>query len=259
MPLVIAHRGASAYAPENTLEAVDLAAAMGFDWVENDVQRTKDGELVVVHDDTLERTTDAEQVFPDRAPWRVADFTAAEIAKLDAGGWFGERFEGARVPTLTEYLERLEDNGQSLLLEIKDPELYPGIERDILRVLREGGWLDQDHIAHRLVVQSFGEDSIKEVHRQCPEITLGFLGTPPVPELPRYAAFADQINPEDTTLSAEWVAAVHALTGLHGRPLQVSTWTVVDAATAGRVHDFGVDGIITDTPDVVGDVVRPAG
>ncbi|WP_281259550.1 glycerophosphodiester phosphodiesterase family protein, partial [Streptomyces glaucescens] len=95
-PAVIAHRGASAYAPENTLAAVDKAAELGIEWVENDVQRTKDGELVVIHDDSLRRTTDVETVFPDRAPWQVRDFTAAEIARLDAGSWFGPAYAGAR-------------------------------------------------------------------------------------------------------------------------------------------------------------------
>ncbi|BFO20579.1 hypothetical protein SHKM778_69670 [Streptomyces sp. KM77-8] len=125
---MIAHRGASAYAPENTLAAVDKAAALGVDWVENDVQRTRDGELVVLHDDSLQRTTDVEEVFPDRAPWKVSDFTAAEIARLDAGSWFDAAYAGARVPTLEQFVHRVEAHGQKLLLEIKNPQLYPGIE-----------------------------------------------------------------------------------------------------------------------------------
>ncbi len=87
-PVVVAHRGASGYAPENTLAAVDAADALGIDWVENDVHRSRDGVLVVLHDTDLKRTTDVEEVFPDRAPWAVKDFTAAELAKLDAGSWF---------------------------------------------------------------------------------------------------------------------------------------------------------------------------
>lgn len=138
-PVVFAHRGASAYAPENTLAAVDKADALGFDWVENDVQFTKDGVLVVVHDTDLRRTTDAEEVFPDRTSWAVKDFTAAEIARLDAGSWFGPRFAGTRVPTLKQYLDRVERNRQKLLLEIKSPEIYPGIEKETLRVLRQKG------------------------------------------------------------------------------------------------------------------------
>ncbi|WP_434098986.1 glycerophosphodiester phosphodiesterase [Streptomyces xantholiticus] len=254
-PQVIAHRGASAYAPENTLAAVDLADEMGFAWVENDVQRTEDGELVVVHDDSLARTTDVEQKFPGRAPWKVKDFTAAEIATLDAGSWRGSEWAGARVPTLKQYLNRVDDNSQKLLLEIKKPELYPGIEKDTLRVLGEEGWLDRSHVRSRLVIQSFGADTVRAVHQQRPDVTTGFLGAPAVADLPLYAAFTDQINPSHTSLTAEYVAAVHSLKGAHGKPLRVSTWTVNDTAAAQRVAGFGVDGIITNNPDVVRDAV----
>lgn len=250
-----AHRGASAYAPENTLAAVDLAMRLGFDWVENDVQRTKDGELVVIHDDTLARTTDVEQLFPDRKPWKVKDFTAAEIARLDAGSWFGEEYAGASVPTLRRYLDRVQRNRQRLLLEIKKPELYPGIEEQTLRVLGEAGWLDARHVAQRLVVQSFSADSVRIVHGLRPDLVTAFLGTPPVADLPRYAEFTDRINPWHTTITADWVAAVHGLLGAHGRAMEVDTWIVDDAATARKVQEMGVDGIITNAPDVVREAV----
>ncbi|MGW7313966.1 glycerophosphodiester phosphodiesterase [Streptomyces sp. NPDC054854] len=255
-PVVYAHRGASAYAPENTLEAVDMARGLGFDWVENDVQRTRDGELVVIHDDTLTRTTDVEQVFPDRGPWRVRDFTAAEIARLDAGSWFADgRYTGVRVPTLREYLDRVRLNQQRLLLEIKKPELYPGIEEDTLEVLDEAGWLEERRVADRLVVQSFSADSVGVVHDLRPDLVTAFLGTPAVADLPRYAEFTDRINPLHTTISADWVAAVHRLRGAHGRVMEVDTWIVDDAATARKVQDMGVDGIITNAPDVVREAV----
>ncbi|MFE6496474.1 glycerophosphodiester phosphodiesterase [Streptomyces sp. NPDC057748] len=250
-PVVFAHRGASAYAPENTLAAVDKADALGFDWVENDVQFTKDGVLVVVHDTDLRRTTDVEEVFPDRTSWAVKDFTAAEIARLDAGSWFGPKFAGTRVPTLKQYLDRVERNRQKLLLEIKSPEIYPGIEKETLRVLRQKGWLDRSHVKNRLVIQSFGADSVKKVHQLRPDVTTGFLGTPAVADLPSYAAFTDQINPSYTSVSADYVDAVHALKGAHGKKLRVNTWTVNDAATAAKVAGLGVDGIITNYPDVV--------
>ncbi|MCX5378994.1 glycerophosphodiester phosphodiesterase family protein [Streptomyces sp. NBC_00091] len=254
-PVVYAHRGASAYAPENTLEAVDRARRLGFDWVENDVQRTRDGELVVIHDDTLARTTDVEQVFPDRRPWRVRDFTAAEIGRLDAGSWFGPRFAGARVPTLREYMERVQENQQRLLLEIKKPELYPGIEAQTLELLEKTGWLDESHVSQRLVVQSFSADCVRIVHGLRPDLVTAFLGTPAVADLPRYAEFTDRINPWHTTISADWVTAVHGLLGAHGKAMEVDTWIVDDAATARKVRDMGVDGIITNAPDVVQNAV----
>ncbi|MFF3891201.1 glycerophosphodiester phosphodiesterase [Streptomyces sp. NPDC001914] len=249
-PLVVAHRGASAYAPENTLAAVDRAAELGFEWVENDVQRSRDGQLMVLHDASLARTTDARTVYPGRSPWDVKDFTAAEIARLDAGSWFGPRFAGAKVPTLREYMERVSRNHQKLVLEIKNPELYPGIERQTLRLLNNQGWLDPVHLRDRLIVQSFSADSVRTVHRMRPGITTAFLGTPPVARLPWYARFTDQINSDHRSLSPDYVAAVHALHGPHG-PMKVFAWTVDDAATARKLAYIGTDGVITNTPDVI--------
>ncbi|MFF4310303.1 glycerophosphodiester phosphodiesterase [Streptomyces sp. 900105755] len=249
-PTVLAHRGAAAYAPENTLAAIDKAAALGFTWVENDVQRTKDGRLVVIHDDSLRRTTDAAKVFPGRAPWKVRDFTAAEVARLDAGSWFSPSYRGTRVPTLAQYMRRVEHNHEKLLLEIKNPELYPGIEQQVLQLLGSEGWLDHRHL-DRLVVQSFSADSLRTVHTLRPAVTTGYLGTPAVGSLRRYAGFVDLINPSVESVSAGYVRNVHALKGPHGRPLRVFTWTVDDAVTTWKAVGYGVDGIITNKPDVV--------
>ncbi|MFD8545053.1 glycerophosphodiester phosphodiesterase [Streptomyces sp. NPDC059649] len=242
--MVIAHRGASRYAPENTLAAVDAAHRRGLIWVENDVQRTKDGRLVVIHDTTLKRTTDAAKVFPGRAPWRVGDFTAAEIARLDAGSWFGKRFAGERVPTLASYLRRLDRNGQRLLLEIKSPRDYPGIEAQVVRELRSHGWLDRDHVRSRLVVQSFNVATVKTVHQLVPQVRTGILGAPDMRKLAAYARFADQINPRMSALSSRWLAAVHRLRGPHGRPLQVYAWDVAKNTNARSVRARGIEGVI---------------
>jgi glycerophosphoryl diester phosphodiesterase len=250
-PLVIAHRGASAYAPENTLAAVDRAAELGIRWVENDVHRTRDGELVVLHDDNLRRTTDAEEVFPGRAPWKVKDFTAAEIARLDAGSWFGPAYAGAHVPTLEQFVHRLERHHQKLLLEIKNPELYPGIERQTLKVLGNEGWLDRPHLAGRLIVQSFSADSVRTVHELKPGVKTGLLGTPRVSDLLDVAEFADQVNPSYRSLSPAYVSSVQAFDGPHGRPMEVFAWTIDGGRTARRIASYGVDGIITNKPDVV--------
>jgi len=249
--VVVAHRGASAYAPENTLAAIDKAATMGFRWVENDVQRTKDGRLVVIHDATLDRTTDVKRLFPDRAPWRVKDFTAREIARLDAGSWFGRRYAGARVPTLQQYMKRVSHNHQKLVLEIKNPELYPGIERQTLKLLRNEGWLDPGHLRDRLIVQSFSAGSVRTVHDLRPGIRTAYLGMPRVADLPTYAQFTDQINSAHAKLSTGYVSAVHALHGPHAMRMKVFAWTVDGADEARRVAGFGVDGIITNEPEVV--------
>lgn len=250
VPTVIAHRGASTYAPENTLPAVDKAAELGFSWVENDVQRTKDGQLVVLHDETLRRTTNAEEVFPGRAPWKVRDFTAAEIARLDAGSWFSPVYAGVRVPTLKEYMRRIEHNHQKLLLEIKNPELYPGIEQQTLKLLGNEGWLGGRHLG-RLIVQSFSADSVRTVHELKPAVVTGYLGTPTAAQLHGLTRFTDLINPSYGSLSRGYVASMHALHGPHGRPLELLAWTVDDAATARKVAGYGVDGIISNKPDVV--------
>ncbi|MDH6227509.1 MULTISPECIES: glycerophosphodiester phosphodiesterase [Streptomyces] len=249
-PAVIAHRGASALAPENTLAAVDRAHRLGFTWVENDVQRTRDGVLVVLHDAGLARTTDVERVFPGRSPWRVRDFTAAEIARLDAGGWFGRRFAGARVPTLRQYLARVERNRQSLLLEIKNPRLYPGIGGQVLDELDRAGWLDRRHRS-RLVIQSFDAPTIRTVHRLRPAVRTAVLGAPTVAELREYARFADQINPRYTKLTVGYVAAAQRLRGPHGRPVEVCAWTVDRPVDALIAAGHGVDCLITNRPDVV--------
>ncbi|MFI5807007.1 glycerophosphodiester phosphodiesterase [Streptomyces sp. NPDC051561] len=255
-PVVIAHRGAAGQAPENTLAAVDRADALGFDWVENDVQRTKDGELVIVHDDSLARTTNVEELFPDRAPWKIKDFTAAEIRTLDAGSWFGPAFAGARVPTLKEYVNRVDRNHQKMLMEVKNPELYPGIEKNIADVLDQEGWLDRSHVLYKLVMQSFSADSVRTFHGLRPEVTTGFLGTPALADLPQYAAFTDQINPQHGTINAAFVKAVHSLRGPQGKVLQVNTWTVDDAVNTKKVWDYKVDGIISNKPDVVREAMR---
>jgi glycerophosphoryl diester phosphodiesterase len=249
-PTVIAHRGASAYAPENTLASIDKAARLGFSWVENDVQRTRDGELVVIHDDSLRRTTNVEKLFPGRAPWKVKDFTAAEIARLDAGSWYSPAYAGTRVPTLKQYMRRVEHNHEKLLLEIKNPELYPGIEQQTLKLLGHEGWLDRGHLK-RLIVQSFSVGSIRTVHELKPAVTTALLGSPTAAQLRRDAPFTDLVNPSYGSLTKKYVAAAHALRGAHGRPLRVFAWTVNDAVTARKVAGCGVDGIITTKPDVV--------
>ncbi|WP_326795279.1 glycerophosphodiester phosphodiesterase family protein [Streptomyces sp. NBC_01808] len=259
-PIVtVAHRGASADAPENTLAAIDTARDMGIDWVENDVQRSKDGKLVIMHDDTLARTTNVEEVFPDRAPWKVSDFTWKEIRTLDAGSWKGEEWAGTRVPTLDQYMKRVTQNQQKLVLEIKKPELYPGIEKEILSELRNLGWLSREHVKNRLVVQSFGADSIKTVHELRPDVKTGFLGAPAVADLPEYATFSDQINSNHGTMSAEYYAAVHALKGPHGKQLESYTWTVDDPARAVQLAEWGADGIITNKPDLIAEALADAG
>ncbi|HEX4817455.1 MAG TPA: glycerophosphodiester phosphodiesterase family protein [Nonomuraea sp.] len=238
----IAHRGASAYAPENTIAAFELADRQRADLVEFDVQQTEDHELVLLHDTTLSRTTDVEEVFPSLSPWNVGDLTLTQIRKLDAGSWFGGTYAGEPVPTLGEALRAMSGSGMGLLLEVKQPDRYPGIERRIADELRRSpGWLTPG----KLVVQSFDWDSMRAFHRLLPDVPIGLLGTPSTAELPGLATFADEVTAPHTTLTAAYVRSVHGL------GMRVLTWTVDDTDAMRRMLTYRVDGIITNRPDVL--------
>ncbi|WP_046471496.1 glycerophosphodiester phosphodiesterase [Allosalinactinospora lopnorensis] len=248
----VAHRGASGYAPENTLAAIDEADEREATTVEVDVQRSSDGELVVVHDTTLERTTDVEDVFPDRAPYNVGDFTLGELKELDAGSWYGSDYAGEEVPTLEEVLDRLEQYGIGFLLEIKSPALYPGIESDIADTFAEHSqWLaPSDGETNRLVIQSFDWDSVKRSSDELPEVPHGLLGRAPEGEIEDYAEWADQINPNHTGLDADYVDSVH------DAGMEILPYTLNKAEDMRSVIDMGVDGIISDYPDVARQVIE---
>jgi len=124
----VAHRGASGYAPENTIAAYDLAVDMKADYIEIDVQRSKDGELVSIHDNTVNRTTDG--------TGKVRDLTFEQLRALDAGSWKGERFAGEQIPTFDEILDRYHGK-VGILIELKSPELYPGIEEQVTEAIKE--------------------------------------------------------------------------------------------------------------------------
>ncbi|MEU8396108.1 glycerophosphodiester phosphodiesterase family protein [Nonomuraea sp. NPDC048892] len=245
-PTIVAHRGASAYAPENTIAAFELAATMDADMFELDVQETKDHQLVLMHDTTLTRTTDAERVFPGLSPWNVGDLTLAQIRRLDAGSWLSGEYDGERVPTLAEALRAMSGSGLALLLEVKSPGLYPGIEARIADELRRSPWWLEPG---RLVVQSFDWDSMRTFDRLLPGTPIGLLGTPSTGQLPALARFADHINPPYTTLTAAYVRRVHSL------GMDVLTWTVDSPATMRLMLSHGVDGIITNRPDVLHDLI----
>ena len=234
-PWNIAHRGASAAAPENTLAAVRRAVETGADLVEVDVQRTRDGALVVVHDTTLERTTDAQRVLPGRAPWRVADLTFSELRRLDAGSWKGAAYAGERIPTLQEVLDALRGSPVALQLELKAPRLYPGVVTDLVDVLATA--------TVPTVVQSFHIASMKALKTRLPAQRVGLLGSPPVDNLPALGSWAAQVNPHHWSVDAAYVAAVH-----HSG-MECLVWTVDRPSAMRRALRLGVDGVITNRPE----------
>lgn len=250
VPLIIAHRGYSAIAPENTAIAVELGVQSGADFVEIDVQMSADGEVVLMHDATLTRTTNAPLRFPLKAPWNTGDFLAAELYSLDAGTWFGYSrdplnfaFAGEPVPSLVEILELLTDRA-GLLLEVKSPGLYPGIEEAIARDLEVTGWVRDGVATQALIVQSFDWESMRTYANLHPQVPVGLLGNPPQDEATwtDVAGYADWINPGHTNLSPDVVADIHR------RGFRTSPYTINDAPRMRELLDMGVDGVITDQP-----------
>lgn len=240
-PWVIAHRGASHVAPENTLSALRSALAAGADTVEVDVRRTADGALVLMHDESLARTTDVEVQHPSRPRWRVQDLTLEEIRALDAGSWWSATYAGEPVPTLSEALEVLERAGSRLLIEVKQPTEYPGIEHDLAALLRER----PPGTASRVVVQSFGIDAMHRFAWEVPEVPTGVLVPLALKRLPAVAGWASYLNPHHRLVDASYVEAIHAA-GMRCLP-----WTVDDPRAIRRLLRAGVDGVISNRPEVV--------
>ena len=251
---VVAHRGASAYAPENTLAAIRKAIARDSDLVEVDVQRSKDGALLLMHDTTLARTTNVQQVFPARpAPWPVSDFTLDEIRRLDAGSWHSTDYAGERVPTLSEAIEVLRLSAVGLQLELKAAAMYPGLATDVAAVMREfRSFVRSAAASNRLVVQSFNEAVLREYSALEPTVPIGLLGTPPRAELPELATWVDQVNPSHCLVNAGYVDAVHSF------GMECLMWTVNRVTAMKRARWIGADGIITDRPDVLHRVLHSA-
>ena len=272
-PWVVAHRGASAYAPENTVPAFALAAQQGATFVEFDLQLTKDKQVVCLHDNSLERTTDVEQVFPDRTrttgagakTWMLEDFTLAEVKRLDAGAWFDGKYRGTRIPTFGETIEAL--RGKSgLFIEVKSPERYEGIERLIMADLSSRG-LDKPWADPRtpVVIQSFSMTSLK-IFKGTLQTTLPihFLygakdaaaySTPEA--IVRLKDFATGISPEKVVLEQQPAAMKQIrdigllITPYTFRASAVSGYPDVTAEMRHYLGDLKVDGVITDNPDLV--------
>lgn len=246
---VVAHRGSAADAPENTLAAVRLALEHGADVVETDVKRTRDGVLVVLHDESLARTTDVRDVFPEREPWWIGDLTLEEVRRLDAGSWFGPAFTGEQVPTLREWMDAVGDAG--MLIEAKEPHLHPGIEHELDAELRAVPPLAEGLAEGRLVVQSSNRDWLRAFHDLAPDVPLALVhhGVPDEDLLAQDSEWLDALNPALRNTTPELVDRVHAL------GLATSVWTVNDPADMAQALAWGVDGVITDHPDLARSLV----
>lgn len=243
---VIAHRGSSGDAPENTLSAIRAAIDERAGFVEIDVQRSKDGELVNFHDCTLVRTTDIERRFPGRPSYRVADFTLAELKTLDTGSWFGRRFAGERILTLREVIG-LVRNRTGLLAEISPCSHYAGTglpEQLAAEFAAVPHYLDQALARGELAVQSFSPADAKSFRARLPEVPIGVLAAerPTDAELIELSTWADHLNPSHEFTDRPLIDRAHQL------GLMINVWTVNDPARMRELIELGVDGIITDHP-----------
>ncbi len=236
IPRIIAHRGAKAAAPENTLAAMRRAHAEGASWVEFDVKLTHDGVPVVIHDETLERTTNGRG--------RVADLTLDQIRRFDAGRWFSPAFVGERVPTLSETLALLASLGMGFNLEIKPcPGRAVETAEAALKMV-EAEWPADKPTP---VISSFNRDSLKAARRVAPDLPRGYLaealGRRWQEEVRSLACRT--LHPGWRRLTRAQVKAAKAA----GWPVLV--WTVNEPARARELIGWGVDGLITDRPEAL--------
>lgn len=229
-------------APENTAAAFELAIAEGADYIETDVQLSADGELVLIHDATLTRTTDARQAFPDRAPWNVHDFTLAELKALDAGAWYDDDFAGQRILTLDELLDLL--GGRiGLNLELKSPELNPGLAEAVAaRLATRPEWIQPAAQAQRLIVGSFDEQALWDFHAQLPHVPVAIIayGVPTSAKLAELAGWVGSCNPDFRRLRPEGVARVIEA------GMALVPWTVNSPEHWRLALDLGVYGVISN-------------
>jgi glycerophosphoryl diester phosphodiesterase len=231
-PLIIAHRGNSSVAPENSLPAFQSAIDAKADLVELDYFHSSDGIPVVIHDEILDRTTNAEQLL-GKPKLLIGDFPAAELQKLDIGAWFDEKFIGTRLPTLIESLDLIQPRSVTL------------IERKAGDAQRLVSLLEQKKLIDDVVVQAFDWKFIADCRKLSPRLALGTLsGKPASEEQIRAAAAtgADLIVWDHKKIDREQIALIHQL----GK--KAWAYTIDDPARAAFLLASGLDGVITNKP-----------
>ncbi len=254
-PLVIGHRGYNQIAPENTLPSFKLAKMAGADMVELDYYHAKDGKLVVIHDETLDRTTDAIARWNETGV-HIKEKSGDALCSLDAGAWFDKKnagsnlplYAGTKLPTLAESLDLIQD-GNMTLIHHKE-----GDAATCLKLLRE------KNLINKVVVQSFEWDYLRDFHKQEPKQILGALG-------PLWGRNGKQLSDAEKVLDKSWVDEVKSIGAsiavwnnqvtkesvdyAHRQGLKVWCYTINDPETANRLLDAGIDGIITDNTSIM--------
>lgn len=234
--VVFGHRGANAYAPMNTIPAFEMAADQGAIGVELDVHHSKDGHAVLMHDFTIDATTNG--------AGKVIEKTLAELKDLDAGSWKDERFTGVQIPTLDEVFEAV---GQRLFVNVEIKSMSfrtDGVEALVAQKIAQFGMKD------RVIVSSFNPLAIRRFQQEMPDVLTGYLTAPDIPFFMNWLGLGmryDAYHPDQKTIDA-------ALMAKHQNHF-VNTWTVNDAKRALELRDLGVNVIITDYPDVMIDAL----
>ncbi|NYF23848.1 glycerophosphodiester phosphodiesterase family protein [Sporosarcina sp. JAI121] len=246
--LVIAHRGASAYAPPHTLTAYELAIQMGSDYIELDLHMTKDGKLVALHDSYL-TFQDTEQA--------IADVTFNDLQLYLPGEEFNERNPRYASPIYKQLrIVELEDifhhfgGSVNYYIELKSPKKYPGIEEELLRQLRANNLLSSENVIPPVIIQSFSEDSLKSIFDMEPSIPLiklysfskdAHLSKKKLGKLKKYASGVG-VNVDSVT--KEFIESMHK------EGLVVHPFTVNDEKTIRKLIKLGANGVFTDKPDI---------
>jgi glycerophosphoryl diester phosphodiesterase len=231
--IVIAHRGASRVAPENTLSAMKKAIEFGADYAECDVFQTKDGEIVLFHDEEMDRTTGKEGM--------IWDYTLAELKELEVGSWFKEEFRGEPIPTLREVIQSVKGKIK-LNIEVKVSGSDPDIAQKVVDIIRS------ESIAKECMVTSFEKPVIEKIKEIAPELITGFI-------------FDEEHPPDIFEGNWEYVCSKRNIVDeefvrkakLKGKKIFV--WTVNYPAETKKLIDLGVDGIITDVPNLLKEIL----
>jgi glycerophosphoryl diester phosphodiesterase len=255
--LNIGHRGASAYAPEHTFAAYDLALEQGADYIEIDLQMTADGVLVALHDKTLNRTADAPEGVPE---WYcrglVSKKTLEQIKMCDAGSWFSPEYADEQIPTLEEIFDKYEDPDYegppvNYYIETKNPDAAPGMEEELLRLLEEHELIPEEGPAEteswQVLIQSFSAESLMTIHEAeptLPLIQLFWAGTSKSiqRDLDAVSEYAVGIGPYKKDVDAALVEAAHE------HCLAVHPYTVNTEEEMNKLISLGVDGMFTNDP-----------
>nr|WP_236712771.1 glycerophosphodiester phosphodiesterase [Peribacillus muralis] len=251
----IAHRGASGYAPEHTIPAYQLGERMKGDYIEIDLQLTKDGRLIAMHDERVDRTTDGTGL--------VKDLTLTQIKKLDAGSWFNEtypqmakqKYEGLAVPTLEEVFKEFGKQA-NYYIETKSPEVYPGMEEELLKVLKDYKMVDSKGRTKNVLIQSFSRESLLKVHDLNPQLPLVQLfsyknqASISDEELESIKQYAIGIGPNFNKVDKQYVKMVR------NHDLQFHPYTVNERADMKKALEWGATGVFTNYPDLFNEVLR---